>query len=103
MQLRGRRYEVIALLNGALVMILEIVGARMIAPYFGSSVYVWTAVVGVILGGLSFGYWYGGKLADQTAEDRILAMILLMAAGVLLVTLVAQSVALGFVAGTGTD
>jgi MFS family permease len=90
-----RRYEAIALLNGALVMVLEIVGARMVAPYFGSSIYVWTAVVGVILGGLSLGYWYGGKLADRAAEDRYLALILQMAAGVLLLTLATQSVTLG--------
>jgi spermidine synthase len=97
------RYETIAVLNGALVMMLEIVGARMIAPYFGSSVYVWTAVVGVILGGLSLGYWYGGKLADQSAGDQQLALVLLMGAGVLLVVMVVRDGLLQAVAGLKVD
>jgi spermidine synthase len=88
------RYELIAVVNGAIVMVLEIVGARIIAPQFGSSVYVWTAVIGVILGALSAGYWYGGKLADQEATDRGLSVILGFAAAVLLVSLMVRELSL---------
>lgn len=77
---KNYRYEIIAALAGATVMILELVGARMMAPFFGTSTYVWTAMIGVILGALSLGYWYGGRLADRGASDKGLMLILLGAA-----------------------
>ncbi|MBW4061193.1 fused MFS/spermidine synthase [Candidatus Saccharibacteria bacterium] len=86
-RLKTYRYELIAVLNGAIVMVFEIVGARFIQPYFGNSIYVWTAVIGVILGALSAGYWYGGRMADRAASDRILSWIFTFAASVLLITL----------------
>lgn len=71
-------------------MILELVGARMVAPYVGTSMYVWTAMIGVILGALSFGYWYGGRLADRQADDAGLMRILVVAAGAILLSVLAQ-------------
>jgi predicted O-methyltransferase YrrM len=97
------RYELIAVLNGAIIMVLEIVGARIIAPPFGSSVYVWTAVIGVILGALSLGYWYGGKMADRGASDRGLAVILVLAAAVLLMSLLTREVTLALAVAVGGD
>ena len=35
------------------------------APYFGNSLFVWGALIGVVLAGLSIGYWVGGILADR--------------------------------------
>lgn len=84
------RYELVAAGAGAIVMILELVGARMVAPYFGTSLYVWTAMIGVILGALSAGYWYGGRIADQHATDEKLMKILVLAATAILLTLVVQ-------------
>ena len=81
------RYESVALVVGAVILILELVGARMVAPRFGASIYIWTAVIGVILAALSAGYWYGGRLADRGATDRGLALILTQAAAVLFVCL----------------
>jgi len=53
-----KRYllEIAVFLCGAILMIFEIVGSRVIAPYFGTSIYVWTSLIGVILGSLSAGY-----------------------------------------------
>ena len=76
----SRRLEIIVFLSGAIVMIFELVGSRVLAPYLGTSLYVWTSVIGVILGSLSIGYWYGGKLADRKPEIKILASMLFMAA-----------------------
>jgi spermidine synthase len=101
--LRAYRYELIAALNGAIMMVLEIVGARIVAPHFGSSVYIWTAVIGVILGAMSVGYWYGGKVADKGANDRGLGVILMMAAAVLLVSLVLKDASLAVATVMGTD
>ena len=52
-------------LGGFAVMVLEIVGARLLAKDFGSSFYVWTSQIGVILVALSMGYFFGGILADK--------------------------------------
>lgn len=84
------RYELIAALSGAVVMMLELVGARMVAPYFGTSIYVWTAMIGVILGSLSVGYWYGGKIADKVANDQGLSVIISQAAVLIGCSVVAQ-------------
>ncbi len=67
------------MLTGASVLILEIVGARLIAPYFGTSTYVWTAMIGVILGALSVGYWIGGKAADKDNPKDDLSLLLIVA------------------------
>ncbi len=49
--------------NAAAAMILEIVAGRLLAPYFGMSLYTWTTVIGVVLAGLAAGHWIGGRLA----------------------------------------
>lgn len=84
-------------------MILELVGARMMAPFFGTSTYVWTAMIGVILGALSFGYWYGGRLADRGASDKGLMIILAGAALVTALALIIQVRVLPLVASLGLD
>jgi len=61
---------------GGCVMIMELTGSRLMAPYLGTSIYVWTSLIGVILGCLSFGYWLGGRWADKKMDDRVLARIL---------------------------
>ena len=55
----------VVFLNGMAVMVLEMVGARLLAPWLGTSVVVWTSLIGVILACLSLGYWLGGRLADS--------------------------------------
>ena len=68
--------RVVAFVTGAVVMILEIVGSRVIAPYLGTSILVWTSLIGIILASLSIGYWLGGKLADKSANTKTLAIII---------------------------
>lgn len=72
--------EIIVFVTGAVVMILELTGTRIMAPYAGTSIIVWTSLIGVILGFLSAGYSYGGKLADKRANYRNLGNILLISA-----------------------
>lgn len=52
-------------LNAAAAMIVEIVAGRLMAPYFGMSLYTWTTVIGVVLAGLTVGHWVGGRLAEK--------------------------------------
>lgn len=60
--------EICAFASGFSVMVLEMAGIRVIAPYYGMSINVMTMLIGIVLGGLSLGYWYGGKLADRNPK-----------------------------------
>lgn len=100
---RRWRYELIALLTGACVMILEIVGARLIAPYFGTSTYVWTAMIGVILGALSIGFWYGGRLADRYDSKQDLGLIIAGAAALVFIASLLQEEVLRTIASQRMD
>lgn len=75
--------EIIAFISGMSIMILELIGIRILAPQLGTSLFIWTSVIGVILGCLSLGYHYGGKLADEKPSPHILGFILLLSAGAL--------------------
>jgi spermidine synthase len=65
---------------GAAVMVLELVGSRVLAPYFGGTTIIWTALIGIIMASLASGYWWGGRLADRHPDYRVLP-VLFMAAG----------------------
>lgn len=51
--------------GGGVLMALEILASRVLAPHFGSSVYVWGSIISVFLAALSVGYVWGGRLADR--------------------------------------
>ena len=71
-----------ALLCGAGVMLVEVLGARLIGPFFGVSLFVWTSLIGVTLAALALGYLFGGRLADRyQSADVLYAGVLL--AGIL--------------------
>lgn len=61
-------------------MILELVGSRLLAPFVGVSIVVWTSLIGIILAALSGGYYYGGHLADKKPESRLLSWIIFWSA-----------------------
>ncbi|MGB7466265.1 MAG: fused MFS/spermidine synthase, partial [Candidatus Acidiferrum sp.] len=60
-------------------MAVELISARMVAPYFGSSLYVWGTVIGFTLLALAIGYFAGGVLADRYSGPNTLFWVLLMA------------------------
>ncbi len=72
--------EIIVFICGAVVMILELVGSRVLAPYVGTSIIVWTSLIGIILGSLSLGYWWGGRIADKKPNYKIFSMIIFISA-----------------------
>ncbi|MBI4133613.1 fused MFS/spermidine synthase [Candidatus Uhrbacteria bacterium] len=74
---------VIAFLSGLAVMGIELSASRLIAPYFGTSLFVWTNVIAVILAALSLGYYLGGRLSERAPRLRVLLLIIFVA-GVLL-------------------
>jgi predicted membrane-bound spermidine synthase len=73
-------YAAIIFLSSALVLVLEMVAARLIAPFVGVSLYSWTAIIGTVLAGLSIGNWIGGVMADRNASQRAAGFVLLAAA-----------------------
>ena len=64
------------------VMVIEIVAARILAPYIGVSLYTWTSIIGIILAGIALGNYIGGKIADRYASPRVL-MLIFFAGGVM--------------------
>ena len=56
------------------IMIIELVASRLVSKHFGTSLYTWTGVIGVVLGGISVGNYIGGKLADRYQPRRIIAL-----------------------------
>ena len=83
---------------GALVMIYEIIGSRILSPYIGTSTYVWTSLIGVILAALSLGYWLGGKSADRKPDLKILAAVIFLAGGAVGATILFKDIFLSFIA-----
>lgn len=79
-----------ALICGATVMVVEILGSRVIGPFFGASLYVWTSLITVTLVALAAGYWGGGVLSDRSKNniDWLYAVIGLAGLFILLVPLV---------------
>lgn len=71
-------YGVLFLAGGA-TMALELSAVRLLAPWFGTSVTVWTNVIGVVLFALSAGYLAGARLARRPAVERLLAWALVLA------------------------
>ena len=57
------------------IMVLELVASRLIARYLGSSLYTWTAVIGVVLTGITIGNYVGGRIADRFPARRVLAAL----------------------------
>lgn len=60
-----------AFMTGACVLVVEIAGARVVAPLYGSGLYSWSALISVTLAALSLGYWAGGRLADRRPEPAL--------------------------------
>ena len=80
--MKKHKLEITVFLCGALTMVLELIAARVLSPYVGSSNLIWTTIIGIILISMSIGYWFGGKVADKNKENdiNILANYLLISA-----------------------
>lgn len=70
----------VLVIEGASLMAVELMGAKLLAPFYGSSLYVWTAVLGITVLGLSLGYFFGGKLSASKSSEKLLILILGVAA-----------------------
>ena len=69
--------NVVVFVSGAVLMGLEIVGSRVLAPYFGNSIFVWGSLISVVMAALSLGYYWGGWLsAREPSYNRLLTLLL---------------------------
>lgn len=66
-------------ISGAVLLALEILASRILAPYFGNSVYVWGSLIGVFLAALACGYFLGGRVADRWPVPPAFAGVIFLA------------------------
>jgi spermidine synthase len=93
----------VVLVSSMGVMIVELAASRLVAKYLGSSLFTWTSVIGIVLGGISLGNWLGGRLSDRFPPRR-LAPFLLLACSVLTFLIVPLDLALARLTNVpGTD
>jgi spermidine synthase len=74
--------------------VYEIAGSRVLGPYLGTSIFIWTSLIGIILGSLSLGYWLGGKLADRKPSFSNLGWIIFFSGLLILLTNIFKDVLL---------
>ena len=82
------RLEIVSFITGFSLMAFELAAARILAPTIGSSTYVWTSVIGVIIAALSLGYYAGGVIADKRGHSYDVSWLLVVASALVAFTLV---------------
>ncbi len=74
--IRRQMPYLIAFISGFAMMAYEILGVRVLSPYFGGTIYVWGAIIAVFLTGLGIGYALGGRMADKDVNGTALRNLL---------------------------
>jgi len=80
-----------AVVCGALIMVIEVMGSRVVGPFFGVSLFVWTSLIAVTLVALALGYGFGGYLADRYSSPKYLYIIIMIAGALTLLVPVLQA------------
>ena len=81
-------------LTGGAVMVIELLGTRIIAPFYGVSLYVWSSLISVALIALAIGYFAGGRWADRAKRTGLSLIISLAALFILLIPWITRPVLL---------
>ncbi|HEY5543365.1 MAG TPA: fused MFS/spermidine synthase, partial [Candidatus Binatia bacterium] len=71
-------HYVVVFVSGAVLMALEIAGSRVLAPHFGSSIFVWGSLISVVMAALSVGYYWGGWLSTREPSYAKLMLLLVI-------------------------
>lgn len=75
----GKYLLFLSFLEGGAVMCTELLGAKMVAPYFGTSLQSWASVLGVTLMALTLGYFFGGFITKFKKELSTLYLVYVLA------------------------
>jgi len=67
-------------ITGASILILEILGTRILSPFFGTTLFVWSSLISVTIVFLALGYFLGGKIADKRTEFSLFYTFIFLAA-----------------------
>ena len=78
--------------SSACIMVLELVASRLIARHLGSSLYTWTAVIGVVLAGITIGNYLGGRIADRFEAGKALAVQFVLSSAACVLTVILNNV-----------
>lgn len=89
--------HILVFVCGGALMGVEIVGGRVLSPYFGSSVFVWGAIIGVFMAALAMGYYLGGMVADRRPSLGWLAAVVGIAGALVMVLTKLATPACGWV------
>lgn len=65
-------------LTGGCVLVLEILATRVLSPYYGTTIFTVSSVIGIVLAALSAGYYLGGRLADRLPRENIFFSLILL-------------------------
>lgn len=69
-----------AFINGFAIMAIELLGGRVLSPYFGTSVYVWGSIITIFMLSLSLGYLWGGRLSSRNPDPRTFSLFFFLSA-----------------------
>jgi spermidine synthase len=82
-------------------MVVEILGSRVLAPTFGTTLHVWSALITVTLAALAIGYAWGGRIADRRPGLAALMVVMGLSAATLLISDLATKPVLRAAYGAG--
>lgn len=95
-KVRENLITAVVFFTGAIVLIVEIVAIRVLSPFYGNTIFTFSSVIAIILGALSFGYYFGGRVADKFPYLEVFFQIILFSG---LILLFSEIIILSFLPG----
>lgn len=81
-------------MTGAAIMVIELLGTRIVAPFYGNSLYVWSSLISITMIALAIGYFLGGYCSDNKPDTRLSLIIGIAALCTLIIPWAARPVLL---------